>query len=67
MKWAERPNPGDCCQIEPVSWRGTLTTVHTGLIGFDVGTGGCAVRPELLRLAKRGNQLSGNDRELLAA
>ena len=31
-----------------------------GLIGFDVGTGSDIVRPELLRLVKRGNTSSGN-------
>jgi hypothetical protein len=31
------------------------TFVHTGLIGFDVEVGSFIVRPELLRLLKRGN------------
>ncbi len=67
MKWAERRNPGDNSQSESVSWQGTLKIVYTGLIGFDVGTGGCAVRPELLRLAKRGNQITDTKRVPLAA
>jgi hypothetical protein len=31
------------------------TFLHTGLIGFDVEVGSFIVRPELLRLLKRGN------------
>jgi len=31
-----------------------------GLIGFDVGTGSDIVRPELLRLVKRGNNTTAN-------
>ena len=45
----------------------TVTTVHTGLTGFDVETGSCDVRPELLRLAKRGNQRTANREFALAA
>ena len=37
-------------------------TQHMGLIGFDVGTGSRFVRPELLRLAKRGTTTSANNR-----
>ena len=40
---------------------------HTGLIGFDVGTGSCVVRPELLRLLKRGNQRDANTDDLALA
>lgn len=34
------------------------TFLHTGLIGFDVEVGSFIVRPELLRLLKRGNNTS---------
>jgi hypothetical protein len=34
------------------------TFLHTGLIGFDVEVGSFIVRPELLRLLKRGNNRS---------
>ena len=42
-------------------------TLHTGLIGFDVEVGSFIVRPELLRLLKRGNQRHDNERVALAA
>ena len=60
-------NPAVRCLTGPVSWHRTLTIVHTGLIGFDAGTGSCAVRPELLRLAKRGKRITDTDRVALAA
>ena len=44
-----------------------MADVHTGLTGFDVETGSCDVRPELLRLVKRGNQRTANREFALAA
>jgi len=38
-----------------------------GLIGFDVGTGSRIVRPELLRLLKRGTNTTANKQYALAA
>jgi len=38
-----------------------------GLTGFDVGTGSLRVRPELLRLAKRGTTRTANEQFALAA
>ena len=38
-----------------------------GLIGFDVGTGSHIVRPELLRLLKRGTQRTADGEFALAA
>jgi len=38
-----------------------------GLIGFDVGTGSRIVRPELLRLLKRGTTPTANKQYALAA
>ena len=38
-----------------------------GLIGFDVGTGSRIVRPELLRLLKRGTQRTADGEFALAA
>ena len=44
------------------------TTVnHTGLIGFDVGAGCSIVRPELLRLLKRGTHRDANQDDLALA
>ena len=40
---------------------------HTGLIGFDVGAGSFFVRPELLRLLKRGNNRDANQDDLALA
>ena len=42
-------------------------TTHTGLIGFDVETARHFVRPELLRLLKRGNQTTANDEQFAIA
>ena len=44
-----------------------MTDVHKGLTGFDVETGSRDVRPELLRLVKRGNQRTANREFALAA
>jgi hypothetical protein len=38
-----------------------------GLIGFDVGAGSFFVRPELLRLLKRGNNRDANQDDLALA
>ena len=43
------------------------TDLHKGLIGFDVETGSRIVRPELLRLAKRGTQRTADGEFALAA
>jgi hypothetical protein len=39
----------------------------TGLIGFDVGTGSRIVRPELLRLLKRGTNTTADEQYALVA
>ena len=41
--------------------------MHTGLIGFDVEVGSFFVRPELLRLLKRGNNRDANQDDLALA
>jgi len=38
-----------------------------GLIGFDVGTGSDIVRPELLRLVKRGTNTTAEEQNLALA
>jgi hypothetical protein len=38
-----------------------------GLIGFDVGTGSRIVRPELLRLLKRGTNTTADEQYALVA
>ena len=38
------------------------TFLHTGLIGFDVEVGSFIVRPELLRLLKRGNNRNADQK-----
>ena len=40
---------------------------HTGLIGFDVETGSHIVRPELLRLPKRGTNTTADEQYALVA
>ncbi len=40
--------------------------IDKGLIGFDVETGCDILRPELLRLVKRGNQTTANSNEQFA-
>ena len=44
-----------------------MTHLHTGLIGFDVETASRPLRPELLRLLKRGTQTTANEQYALAA
>lgn len=41
--------------------------IDKGLIGFDVGTGSDIVRPELLRLVKRGNQTTAEKQQFALA
>lgn len=41
--------------------------LHTGLIGFDVEVGSFIVRPELLRLLKRGKHRDANQDDLALA
>jgi len=41
-----------------------VTFLHTGLIGFDVEVGSFIVRPELLRLLKRGTNRDANQDDL---
>ncbi len=45
----------------------SVTPQYTGLIGFDVETGRRFVRPELLRLLKRGNQRIGTKSDFALA
>jgi hypothetical protein len=60
-------------EATPVAWTGPGdraildTCKHTGLIGFDVETASRFVRPELLRLLKRGNTTTANEQYALAA
>ena len=57
------PTPGP-----PVTGPGTLgALLDKGLIGFDVGTGSRIVRPELLRLLKRGTNTTADEQFALAA
>jgi hypothetical protein len=46
---------------------GTFLDSHQGLIGFDVETAWRSVRPELLRLLKRGTKTTANEQYALAA
>ena len=47
---------------------GTLVgLLDKGLIGFDVETGSRIVRPELLRLLKRGTKTTANDEQFAIA
>jgi hypothetical protein len=49
-------------------WAGRLVKLFDkGLIGFDVETGSRIVRPELLRLLKRGTNTTANKQYALAA
>ncbi len=54
---------------KPEQTKDTATAVflHTGLIGFDVEVGSFIVRPELLRLLKRGNNRDANQDDLALA
>ena len=45
----------------------SVRSLHTGLIGFDVEVGSFIVRPELLRLLKRGNNRDANQDDLALA
>jgi len=45
----------------------TCSTQDTGLIGFDFEIAMRFVRPELLRLLKRGNQTTANDEQFAIA
>ena len=45
----------------------TGVCLYTGLIGFDAEIVSRTVRPELLRLLKRGTQRHGNERVAMAA
>jgi hypothetical protein len=49
------------------SLAGLLENPLLGLIGFDVGTARRFVRPELLRLLKRGKKPTANEQYALAA
>jgi hypothetical protein len=58
--------------MEELPIRGVTFTIYEfphiqGLIGFDVGTGSRFVRPELLRLLKRGTQRTADGEFALAA
>ena len=44
-----------------------MKTPFTGLIGFDVETARRSMRPELLRLLKRGTKTTANEQYALAA
>jgi len=44
-----------------------MPTYITGLIGFDIRVGQSYVRPELLRLVKRGKTTTANQQFALAA
>ena len=44
-----------------------ICSTNTGLIGFDVETARRFVRPELLRLLKRGTQTTANDEQFAIA
>jgi hypothetical protein len=51
-----------------VGGTGTLVgLLDKGLIGFDVGTGSRIVRPELLRLLKRGTNTTADEQFAVAA
>ena len=44
-----------------------LDTPFTGLIGFDVGTARRSMRPELLRLVKRGTKTTADNEQFALA
>ena len=51
-------------RLDTFGWRVNCTT---GLIGFDVEVGSFIVRPELLRLLKRGNNRDADSDDLALA
>jgi len=61
----QRARPRGAERIKEVGRVGRL--FDKGLIGFDVGTGSRIVRPELLRLLKRGTNTTADEQFAFAA
>lgn len=53
--------------VDPRAIGAIFENPFTGLIGFDVETARRYVRPELLRLLKRGTKTTANEQYALAA